>query len=102
MVDQCLGDGVGHGTDGLLASRVVSEDREVRGKEVVRLRDRDLEAQPVTGRRDGIGRKVVVREPLVDGRDGLVRRCDERSSLRHSRLAESMTKGNAENSPPPS
>lgn len=102
MIHQCFRDRVGQGANGLTASRIVRKDGEVRREEIVRLRDRDLKAQPVASGRDGVGREVVVREPLVDSSDGLIRRRDERGSLRGTRWSEKRTtmysNGNA---PPP-
>lgn len=59
-------DGVGEGPDGRLAGLLVGEDGEVGVEEVVRLADRDGEAEPVSGGGDGLGGDAVLSEPRVD------------------------------------
>ena len=70
-------DRVREGADGLEARVLVLEDGEVGVEELVGLADGDLEREPVTGGRDGLGGDAVLLQPGVDSVDAVLRRSDE-------------------------
>ena len=81
MAFQAVGNGVAQCANGLLVGTGVSEQREIGIEHLVRFRDRDLDAQPVSGIRERCCGHSILIQPFIDLFQSLGSRCNESFGL---------------------